>query len=588
MSSTPNTIALEALQDVAARLNAAPYKGRGAIVQSAAQVLGVSVQTVYSRLKAAGLYDAGRKRRTDAGTTMVAEEVALKVAGLIKLGTRANGKKTMSVKQAARILAANGVGVADQDTGEIKAVSATTLARAMREHNCHPQQLAAGHTATAMRSLHPNHVWQVDSSIGTLFYAPNRGIGGIQWLDETEVYKNKPNAIERVSKDLCIRWLITDHASDAFFVRYQAGTENALGFIEFFIEAIQQRGAEPFHGVPFILVMDPGAAARAKVAVNLLERLGVRVIIHATKNSRAKGGVEGGHNRWEQAFESRLALWYPPTMEALNARADLVRRAYCAQQVHTRHRMTRYAAWLKIRQDQLRIAPPLELCRELVTGGEDTRTTDQYGHISYAMAGFGSMEYDLSDVPGIAARMKVRLVVNPYRAPAIDVLMAGDDGNDIAYTVAPMETDAFGFAASGAVWGEEYKAKPMTPAERQLQKIHQAAYDVPTQREADAARKARQSAYGGAIDPFADAAAVQVPSYMPRRGTDHPVAVQARERAPVPLVQAVKRLKAAGDATPDLYAAMQAQYGAEVPADALDARLAEIQTTPTAARAANA
>ena len=588
MSPALTATELEILRNLAERLARAPFKGRGALVDAAGAALGLSRQSVYSRLKAHGLYDAGRKRRADAGQRLVGEDVALKVAGLIKLGTRANGKRTTSIKQAADILAANGVGVADAETGEIRQVSASTLSRVMRDHNCHPRQLAAGPTAVAMRSLHPNHVWEVDSSIGTLFYAPGQGIEGIQWLDETEVYKNKPDAIARVGKDLCIRWVVSDHASDALFVRYQAGTENALGFIEFFIEAIQRRGVEPFHGVPLILVMDPGAAARAKVATNLLERLGINVIIHATKNSRAKGGVEGAHNRWEKAFESRLALWYPPTMAALNERADLVRRAYCASARHTRHGMTRYDAWLRIREHQLRLAPSVELCRELVTGGELPRTTDNYGHITYAVPGYGSATYDLSHLPGIAPRMKVRVVVNPYRAPAIDVLMAGEDGQDVAHTVEPAARDDFGFMASGNVWGEENHGKKMTPAERQLQKINQAAYNVPTEREAAAARKARQSAYGGAINPFADAELVEVPSYMPRRGTEHAVSTTARERAPVALIDAVKRLKAAGDTTADLYAAMQAEFGDQVPADTLDARLAALKTTPPAARAANA
>lgn len=570
-------VELAILSDLAERLAVAPYRGRQALVEQAGKVLCLSVPTVYARLKRAGLYDSGRKRRADAGRSMVDEALAVSAAGVLRQGIRANGKRTTSIRQAGEIMHGNGKGPVDQATGEILKPSPATLARAMRAHNCHPEQLAAGHPATPMASKHPNHVWQVDSSVGTLFYAPNGGVSGIQWLDQTEVYHNKPDAIARVSKDLCIRWLITDHCTDAFFVRYQAGAETALGFVDFFIEAIQQREGEPMHGVPFILQMDPGAAARMKASQNLLKRLGVEVRIHKAKNPRAKGGVEGGHDRWERSFESRLSMWYPPDMAALNAKADMVRRAWCFKQPHSRHGLPRFGAWLKwIREEHLRLAPIPELCRELVTGEEQTRVPNDYLVISYAVAGYGSHDYSLRHIPGVAPRQKVRVVINPYRAPAIDVLMAGDDGEDIAYTVAPAEKDQYGFLAEASVIGEEFKSLPKTAAERQLEKIHMAAYGVPTQAEADAARRARQNAYEGEINPFADMEQVEVPTYLPRRGVEHGVSAAARELPPVPLVDAVRRLKAAGDASPDLYARLQAELGGEVPAAVVAEREAEL------------
>jgi hypothetical protein len=322
------------------------------------------------------------------------------------------------------------------------------------------------------------------------------------------------------------------------------------------------------HGVCLILVMDRGAAGRAAVARNLLERLGVRVIPHATKNSRAKGGVEGGHNRWETVFESRLALWQPANLDELNAKADMVRRAHCSQKIHTRHRMTRYAAWLKIREDQLRLAPSIELCRELVTTGEKERWVDDQMLISFAVPGFGSADYDLRHIPGIAIRTKVRVVVNPYRAPAIDVLMRGEDGTDTAYTVEPAAKDGFGFLEAGNVWGEAIHALPESAAEKQLKRINKMAYDVPTQAEADAARKARKNAFDGQINPFADFEQAVVPQYIPRRGAEHAVSAAARELPPVPLVEAVRQRKANGDTRPDLYALLQAEFGSEVPASA--------------------
>jgi hypothetical protein len=560
-------VEIELLRALAARLATARYGEQGQIMAEACQALNASKGKIYTRLKQLGLYDSGRKQRSDAGKTCISEEDALRAAGMIHLGTRANGKRTLSIKASNSVLSANGMGRVDEETGEILSVSPTTLARAMRKFNCHPEQLESGHPALSMRSLHPNHVWQIDMSVATLFYAPEGGINGIQHLDDTEVYKNKPDAIARVQKDLCTRWLITDHTSDCYFVRYMAGHEDALSCIEFFLEAIQARpNGEPFHGVPVILVMDPGAAARAAIARNLFDRLGIKVIVHRTKNARAKGGVEGGHNRWELTFESRLALWKPENLQALNAKADEVRRAHCASAVHTRHRMTRYGAWLNIREDQLRLAPPIELCRELVTTGVQERTVNNQLQISYAVSNYGSHTYLLRNIPGVAVGDKVRVVVNPYRAPAIDILMRQADGSDQSYTVVPAEHDEFGFMADGNVWGEPIRALPESAAERQLKRINKMAYDVPTQAEADAARKARAVAFDGEINPFADFEQAVVPQYIPRRGSEHAVTAQARELPPVPLVEAVRQRKANGDTRPNLYALLQGEFGEFVPA----------------------
>lgn len=308
-------------------------------------------------------------------------------------------------------------------------------------------------------------------------------------------------------------------------------------------------------------------------------RLGVKVILHERKNSRAKGGVEGGHNRWETVFESRLALWQPANLDELNARADMVRRAHCSQKIHTRHRMTRYAAWLKIREEQLRLAPSIELCRELVTTGEQERTVTDQLLISFAVTGYGSQTYDLRHIPGVAIRTKVRVVVNSYRAPAIDVLMRGEDGTDVAYTVEPAARDAFGFLEAGNVWGEEIRGLPESAAEKQLKKINTMAYGVPTQAEAEAARKARQNAFEGEIKPFADFEQAVVPQYIPRRGSEHAISAAARELPPVPLVEAVRQLKANGDTRPNLYALLQAEFGDSVPASAQFDAIEQLRAT---------
>lgn len=566
----------ETLRDLSLHLARAPRGQAGPLVESAAARLGLSVKTVYRRLKELGLATKPRKQRADAGSTVVPEAVARRAAGLVFLATRANDKRLTTIKAATHQVIANGMGATDPETGEIRPVSPGTMARAMRKYACHPDQLAAGHPHLTMRSLHPNHVWQVDSSVCTLFYAPGKGLR-IQGIDEREVYKNKPDAVARVARDLCLRWAVTDHTTGAFKFLYHAGTEDSWSFIEFFIWATQCRDNKPMHGVPKILVMDPGSAARAATARNLLERLGIKVIVHRAKNPRAKGQVEGCHNLIETGFEGRLALWNPPDIQALNERAQQWADAWQSTAIHTRHRMTRYAAWMRIRESELVIAPAPELCRELVTTKPQTRQVAGDLTISYACPRHESATYRVAGIPGAAPGERLTVVVNPYRAPAIDVLVTNEDGSVTAHTVEPVAKDGWQFLEHGNVWGETPKALPKTAAERQLDAIRLEAYGVPTQAEADAARKARQDAYAGVIDPFADVKAATVPTFIPRRGQEHPVtaAAPSRELPDVPVLQALRELVAEGWPKEGLYERLKAEFpGGAVPAAELADRKA--------------
>lgn len=568
-------VELDLLRELAGRLKAAGHRERGAIMLDAAVRLGKSKATLYARLKALGLYESGRKQRSDAGTLSVSEDVALAAAGLIHHGTRANGKRNFKIGAAADLLHAQGLGRVDETTGEVVKPSPTTFRRAMRAYNCHPDQLAAGHPAVHIKYAHPNQVWQIDSSVAVLFYAPGGGIRGVELLDDAEVYKNKPGAMKRVQDDLCIRWMMTDPYSGAYFVRYYAGHEDSMGFVEFLIEAMQCRG-EPLHGVPLNLVLDKGSAGRAAHARRLMKQLGITVHEHAVKNSRAKGSVEGMHNIWEQVFESRLFMWLPENVGALNARADQVRAAHCSKATHSRHGLTRWGMWQRIAAEQLRLAPSVELLRGEVAGKDETRQVNDQLTISFAVKGHGSRTYYVGGVPGVQIGERVTVRVNMYRAPAIDLVMCDADGAERLYTIAPAEKDAGGYFDFGVAFGE-YKALPRSAAEKQLERINQAAYGVPSALEVATARKARENAYEGTLNPFADFDAVTVPTYLPKRGTDHPMEIAARELPPVATPDAVRRLKAAGDTRPDLYAWLIAEHGAEVPAAWLDTQLAALQ-----------
>jgi len=568
---------LDYLRRLAANLAGARRGKKGPLVEAAAEFLSCSPQEVYRRLETAG-YKSGRKPRADRGATSVPEEIAKRAAGMVHMATRANGKKTLAIKDALEILKADGHGTVDQETGEIMPidVSPTTLARAMRQFNCHPEQLRQPRACVQQRSLHPNHVWQIDASVCVLFYLPR---GGLAVMDEKEFYKNKPQNVRRIENDRVIRYVVTDHYSGALYLEYVTGAEDAANLTQCFLNAIQKRGEDdPMHGVPHILMMDKGSANLSGLFLNLLDRLGVQHIEHLPGNPRAKGQVEKTQDIVECRFEGRLQFYRITDLAQLNERANQWRKVFNATARHSRHERNRNAMWLTIREDQLRLAPSLELCRELVTTRPVEATVRPNRTISYSIKGYGSNDYDVRFLPDVGPKAKLQVVVNPYRAPAIDVLMLDDDGKEVTYTIEPMPKNEGGFYADSPVIGQSFAAQADSAADTARKDILMGAYGVDTQLEADAKRKAKTPAFDGQINVFADIEQVTVPSYIPKRGRDLGIDASRREIAPLNHVDAAKQLKAAlGDAwSADRYAWLVQRFPEGVPQDQIDVIVAEL------------
>lgn len=552
---------LDLLRDLAERLAAAPHGGRTALVDKAAQTLCVSRQEVYRRLKDVG-FDSGRKRRSDRGSSMVTKDVAMQGAALVHGARRKTGKKTLPLTQALDILRENGVGSVDAATGEVRLpTSASTLSRAMRRHGCHPAMLEQGRPHTHMQSLHPNHVWQVDASLCVLFYLPK---SGLQVMEEGVFYKNKIKNLEKVSRERVWRYVVTDHYSGALYVRYVlAAGESAENLAETFLLAIQPRGQnDPLHGVPFYLMMDMGSANTAHLFRNLLKNLDVEISVHKPGNSQAKGQVEQAQNLVETQFEGRLSFMRIETLEQLQAAADRWQAHFNAWKTHSRHGRTRNAMWLTITEEQLRIPPSMELCRQLVTTRPVEVTVRDDMSITHSVKGYGRQTYDLRYVAGVVPGMKVTVMVNPYEAPAVDVGVQDERGDVVTWPVAPVRMTEAGFRADAAVWGQEHKALPDTVADTRTKELEAAGVV--------AGRKAGVAPYG--LDIEADISAAPAPAYMPRRGRDLGLDASRREIPPLSHVEAAKLLKAAlGQAwSTDRYAWLVQRYPGGVPADQID------------------
>jgi len=377
---------LDTLRELADRLDEAGHGKRNPLIEDAAKLLNCSKQTVYRKLKQQVGWTSGRKRRKDAGKLSVSEDTAKAVAHLMHKSTRANGKRTMPMTVACSALRESGFSEAD--------VSTTTISRAMRRYRCHPDMLKQGKPHVNMRSLHPNHVWQVDPSLCVLFYLPK---GGLAVMEEAKFYKNKPGNLKKAERERIWRYVITDHYSGTIYVRYvQSAGETAQSLVDVFLDAISPRGLnDPMNGVPELLIMDAGSANTSHLFLNLLDRLGVDHKAHMPGNPRAKGQVECANNIVETQFESRLSFLNIQSVEELQKKANQWRQHYNATQIHSRTRKTRNDAWLTITEEQLRLAPALELCRELVTTKPKEAMIGADLTITHSIKGYGRNTYDL-------------------------------------------------------------------------------------------------------------------------------------------------------------------------------------------------
>ena len=108
-------------------------------------------------------------------------------------------------------LRANGfisAGRTDEVTGEFFPLSEDTISRALRNYGLHRNSLTPRPSSSEMASLHPNHVWEIDASLCTLYYLSN-GHKGLQVMDSAKFYKNKPANIARIASDRV--WSYGDH-----------------------------------------------------------------------------------------------------------------------------------------------------------------------------------------------------------------------------------------------------------------------------------------------------------------------------------------------------------------------------------------
>lgn len=533
-----NNVQNELLVQVGQAARVAPHGAKAAIYEQAAEQMGISLQTLHRRLQQACLRDT-RKRRSDAGQIELPVEEARLISALLVESIRKNGKQMSSLRTAVERLRSNGLIRAERInpvTGEVMLLSESAIRRGLYHYRLHPEQLLAPAPAVELASRHPNHVWQIDASLSTQFYLDNT----LQPMPRAEFYKNKPENFKRIERQRLWRYVITDHTSGTLYVEYVLGAESAQNLCGVLINAMQKRGDnDPFHGVPLVIMTDPGAAMTSAVFRNLCQALSIQLIINKVGNARAKGQVEQAHNIVECDFESGLRLRDKvSSLEEINSLAWQWMRVYNAIRVHSRTARTRYAVWMTIRPNELRLAPSVEVCQELAVSAPVECKVNTKLRVQ-----FRSQQYDVSSVPGVLVGEKLLVTRNPWRdEEAAQVVVVGEDGRDTYHVIPVVQKDEFGFAGAVEIGGG-YSRHAETDSEINAKVLEQLVTETTTQADAAAARKAQMVPFGGRIDPFKPVTDVVLPEYMPRRGTALDVVAPQVETPTLNTVQLAKRLR---------------------------------------------
>lgn len=557
---------------LAKELEAAPKGERGPVVDRVAETLGISQKSVYRRLKTLAGYAPDRKPRKDSGTGKTPQNLALAVSAIVTKGIRANGKRTISVKDAVKNLEDQGHGAVNPETGEVVMPSTSTVLRAMRQAGVHPDQIVYGSPHVTMRSLHPNHVWQADASVCVLWYLP--GDKKLRLMDERKYNEKKPHHLAKIINYRIVRYLLADHTTHTLYLWYERSSgENATGMLTTLINAMTDRGGrDPMHGVPKILYLDPSGGNQSGLMRDFCKNLGIELLIHEAGNAQATGSVEVGQNLVERGFEGWLRFASVNDLASLQTLADAWRLHFNAHEIHTRLKMPRNRAWLRITDEQLRTAPG-DVLRALANWGAVSRPIRPDFTITVdTRTSFGTRQYDLRMLgyDGLNIGDAVAVTLNPFNAPEIVVAKTMPNGETKRWNIPPMAMDEFGFPLNAPVFGERYKSHADTVTDKAVKAIAALNVTGVNQKNAESAREAGNLV----INPFAHLR--EAPETLRKKGRAVNAAPPVAEAAPLSHIQAAKRLRGLNPAPWDhdaasCMAAVKRLYPDAVPESALDA-----------------
>ena len=479
------------------------------------------LQRLYRELARNGLCQL-RARRADAGGHLLDQTEAEEIVRWQRENARANGKNLVSLKAAVDTLRSNGhirAEYRDEETGELRPLSYRSIARAIETYGLSASVLNTPPPATRMRVLHANHVWEIDASLCVLYYLPKDG--GLRVMREEVFNTNKPKNLAKIEQERVWRYLVVDVASGAIYVEYVFGGESGANITGVLINAMQVRHNE-FWGVPKLIYVDAGAANTGAVFKGLCAQLDVEVQWHLPGNARATGAVEKPQDIVERNFESMLAARPVTSLGQLNAAATRWRVKFNAVAPHSRHGMSRLAAWTQHVGGHLKAPPSIETCRALAYSKQETRKITQYLTVQ-----FDGQDWDASSLPGVYRGMQVSVARNPWSTDSVRIVEQQADGT-MAFTECPLKVrNELGYWEDSPVLGQEYKRHAMTPPEKAIARL--AERTAADQLLADGTKRAKPMPFGGKIDPYKALDEVPMADMLPRRPDEvHTASAQVR------------------------------------------------------------
>lgn len=449
-------------EDLAAELKESKPRERKQVIAKYRDMCGLSDQVLY-RMAAEYGFDSGRKPRADKGqlkSDLTDQQIELVAALMYETG-RENKGPIMPVERAIQIAEMNGY----LEPGR---VTPSTMNRILRDRQMSKACMKAPTPYTPMQSLHPNHVHVFDVSVCIQYYLKNGKLG---IMDERDFYKNKPENFAKINTRL-LRYVITDHFSGAYKFRYYDTTGETAENLWLFLKwawGEQCHEKLPFRGVPFILLMDAGAANKSHAILGFLERLGVEIPRGLPYNPRRQGSVETTHTIIEQWFESSMRIQPGTSIDVMNCWGWDIAAWHQSFKVHKRLGMPRTPVWLTIKQEEFRELPDEETLQEIYQGKEEIRKVSGAYTIS-----FNGQDYNVKHVEGIRKDAEVRVIRKLYKRPLIDVEWQGKLWEASPITTLPGIKG--GFRTDAAVIGQSYKAQPQTQTQKAVKRFDNMAY----------------------------------------------------------------------------------------------------------------
>jgi len=402
--------------------------------------------TVRRRLQSDARIQLGEERGEH--TSYIPDEDVKTVAMTIARTIR-KGRAGLTTEQA--------IVVCERD-GRLKAVrtpAVSTMRRRMRELGINVDQLTAPTPHTRLRSLHGNHVHQLDASLCIQWSFGKKGFN-YRFVDLHKIDQTKK------IKQAIHRWLIVDHLSGAYLTWYVdvsgERVEDVLRFLHW-AWLPKEDPRVPMAGCPDILYLDRGPAFLSHPIKNLTKELGIKLIHHEAGRARATGSAEVSHWHHERQFEAKLRLQRINSVEELVEKARLEDIYANACRTHSRHGRTRFDAWTQSVKRPLRVpTSDFQAWCWLAHRLEETRQVGGDYTISYAQKGVKS-QYRLVD-----AQVGETVTVRPHPFEAGNIRVFNADGSEIRVTRSVV--DEWGIPVDAPVIGEEYAKIPDTPAQR--------------------------------------------------------------------------------------------------------------------------